>query len=157
MLQSDRNIGAVLSLIRFSDPLAPSENLLSAAVRVLRSPHVIMPYPCKDLKEWSERCAALGLAEAPAVELPVQSGMDRSPYSVKRTHASLTRSPSYNAPRGAQRPATVPAKEPGGYERCAFSSATNSWSGVKGRFLMAVSRKCCSLQLRRCVTVPTAL
>jgi hypothetical protein len=33
-----------------------------------------MPHPYKDLKEWSERCAALGLAEAPAVELPVQSG-----------------------------------------------------------------------------------
>jgi hypothetical protein len=64
----------VLSLIRVSDPPAPSENLLLAAVRVLRSPHVIMPHPYKDLKEWSERCAALGLAEAPAVELPVQSG-----------------------------------------------------------------------------------
>ena len=72
VLRSGRNIRAVLSLIRVSDPPAPSENLLLAAVRVLRSPHVIMPHPCKDLEEWSERCAALGLAEAPVEAVEVR-------------------------------------------------------------------------------------
>jgi hypothetical protein len=59
VLRSGRNIRAVLSLIRVSDPPKQSENLLLAAVRLLQSPHVIMPHPCKDLKEWSERCRGI--------------------------------------------------------------------------------------------------
>ena len=61
--RSGRSIRSVLSLVRVSDPLTPSENLLLAAVRVLRSPHVIMPHLCKDLEEWTSRCAAAGLHE----------------------------------------------------------------------------------------------
>ena len=60
VLRSGRNIRAVLSLVRVSDPPAPSENLLLAAVRVLRSPHVIMPHPCKTLEEWDERYGYTG-------------------------------------------------------------------------------------------------
>jgi hypothetical protein len=44
-------------------------------------------------------------------------------------------------PPGADGSKHVPAKEPGGHERCALSSDPNSGHGVKGRFLMAVSRK----------------
>jgi hypothetical protein len=64
-VRSGRSIRSVLSLVRVSDPPTPSENLLLGAVRLLRSPHVIMPHPCKDLEEWTQRCAALGLTTAP--------------------------------------------------------------------------------------------
>jgi hypothetical protein len=61
--RSGRSIRSVLSLVRVSDPPTPSEKLLLAAVSLLRSPHVIMPHPCKDLEEWTQRCAAQGLIE----------------------------------------------------------------------------------------------
>jgi hypothetical protein len=62
-LRSGRSIRSVLSLVRVNDPPTPSETLLLAAVRLLRSPHAIMPHPCKDLEEWTKRCA-IGLREA---------------------------------------------------------------------------------------------
>lgn len=62
-LRSGRSVRSVLSLVRVSDPRTPSEKLLLEAVRLLRSPHVIMPHPCKDLEEWTQRCAAIGLRE----------------------------------------------------------------------------------------------
>ena len=37
----------MLSLDRLSEPPTKSEQLLLAAVRLLRSPHVIMPHACK--------------------------------------------------------------------------------------------------------------
>jgi hypothetical protein len=65
-VRSGRNPRAVLSLVRVSDPPTKSEQLLLSAVRLLRSPHVIMPHLCKDVDEWTQRCAALGLAESRA-------------------------------------------------------------------------------------------
>jgi hypothetical protein len=56
-LRSGREIRAVLRLIRVSDPPTPSEKLLLAAVRLLRSPHAIMPYPCQTVGEWMQRYA----------------------------------------------------------------------------------------------------
>ena len=58
-LRSGRGIRAVLSLIRVSDPPTQSENLLLAALRLLRSPHVIMPHPCATFDEWLARYAPL--------------------------------------------------------------------------------------------------
>lgn len=51
-LRSGRPIRAVLSLIRLSDPPTQAERLLLAAVRLLRSPHAIMPHPCSSMDEW---------------------------------------------------------------------------------------------------------
>ena len=56
-LRSGRRIRAVLSLVRVSDPRTQSENLLLAAVRLLRSPHVIMPHACTSIEEWRARYA----------------------------------------------------------------------------------------------------
>jgi hypothetical protein len=66
-IRSGRSVRSVLSLVRVSDPRTQSENLLLAAVRLLRSPHVIMPHPCDDLKAWTRRCDAAGLHERDAV------------------------------------------------------------------------------------------
>ena len=63
-IRSGRSIRSVLSLVRVSNPPTPSENLLLAAVRLLRSPHVIMPHPCKDLEEWTRQCSTQGLRVA---------------------------------------------------------------------------------------------
>ena len=56
-LRSGRRLRAVLSLVRVSDPPTQSENLLLTAVRLLRSPHVIMPQACQSIGEWLERYA----------------------------------------------------------------------------------------------------
>jgi hypothetical protein len=54
-LRSGRTPRAVLSLIRLSNPPTQSERLLLAAVRLLRSPHAIMPHPCRTVGEWTQR------------------------------------------------------------------------------------------------------
>lgn len=64
-LRSGRHVRAVLSLIRVSDPPTQSETLLLAAVRVLRSPHAIMPHPCKTMDEWTQRFASTLGATSP--------------------------------------------------------------------------------------------
>jgi hypothetical protein len=56
-LRSGRDVRSVLSLVRVSTPPTPSERLLLAAVRVLRSPHAIMPHPCATAEEWLARYA----------------------------------------------------------------------------------------------------
>jgi hypothetical protein len=56
-LRSGRSPRAVLSLVRFSDPPTKSEQLLLSAVRLLRSPHAIMPHPCATSEEWLARYA----------------------------------------------------------------------------------------------------
>jgi hypothetical protein len=56
-LRSGRTARAVLSLIRLSDPRTQPERLVLAAIRLLRSPHAIMPHPCKTIEEWRERYA----------------------------------------------------------------------------------------------------
>jgi hypothetical protein len=53
-LRSGRPVRSVLSLIRLSDPPTQREQLLLAAVRLLKSPHAIMPQPCT-LQEWLAR------------------------------------------------------------------------------------------------------
>jgi hypothetical protein len=56
-LRSDRSPRAVLSLVRVSDPPIQSEKLLLAALRLLRSPHAIMPHPCKSIQDWLAKYA----------------------------------------------------------------------------------------------------
>jgi hypothetical protein len=58
-LRSGRSLRAVLSLVRLSDPPTSSEKLILTAVRLLRSPHVIMPHPCRSMDEWLARYAPL--------------------------------------------------------------------------------------------------
>ena len=58
-LRSGRSLRAVLSLVRLSQPPTKSEQLLLAAVHVLRSPHAIMPHACKTIEEWRARYAQL--------------------------------------------------------------------------------------------------
>jgi hypothetical protein len=59
-LRSGRTARAVLSLIRLSDPPTQPERLVLAAIRLLRSPHAIMPQPCKTIEEWRMRYGAIG-------------------------------------------------------------------------------------------------
>lgn len=54
--RSGRSVRSVLSVVRPSDPPVPSEKRLLAAVRVLGSPHAIMPQPCT-MEEWLDRYA----------------------------------------------------------------------------------------------------
>jgi len=54
-VRSGRTVRGVLSLIRLSEPPTPQERLLLAALHTLRSPHAIMPHPCKTMEEWRER------------------------------------------------------------------------------------------------------
>ena len=54
-IRSGRTARAVLSLVRVSEPPTPPERLVLSAVRLLRSPHVIMPHPCATLDEWIAR------------------------------------------------------------------------------------------------------
>jgi hypothetical protein len=54
-LRSGKSLRGVLSLVRVSNPPTPSERLLLAAVRVLKSPHVIMPQRCYTMAEWCHR------------------------------------------------------------------------------------------------------
>lgn len=42
----------MLSLIRLSQPPTEAEKLLLASMRLLRSPHVIMPHRCRSTQEW---------------------------------------------------------------------------------------------------------
>jgi hypothetical protein len=56
-LRSSRSLRAVLSLVRVSEPPTKSEQLLLSALRLLRSPHAIMPHPCATFEEWLERYA----------------------------------------------------------------------------------------------------
>jgi hypothetical protein len=56
-LRTGRPVRAVLSLVRLSDPPAPSERLILAALQLLHSPHAIMPHPCRSMEEWLERYA----------------------------------------------------------------------------------------------------
>ena len=54
-LRSGRSLRAVLSLVRVSDPPTKSEQLLLSALRLLQSPHAIMPHECKGIEEWLAR------------------------------------------------------------------------------------------------------
>ena len=54
-LRSGRSLRAVLSLVRLSQPPTKSEQLLLTAVRLLRSPHAIVPHPCATFDEWLAR------------------------------------------------------------------------------------------------------
>jgi hypothetical protein len=56
-LRSGRPLRAVLSLVRITDPPTQPEKLLLAAVRLLGSPHAIMPHRCKSLQEWLAKYA----------------------------------------------------------------------------------------------------
>jgi hypothetical protein len=56
-LRSGRTARAVLSVVRMSEPPTQPERRVLAAVRLLRSPHVIMPHPCNSMKEWLTRYA----------------------------------------------------------------------------------------------------
>jgi len=56
-LGSGRPLRAVLSLVRVSHPPTPREELLLAAVHLLRSPHAIMPHPCATMDQWRKRYA----------------------------------------------------------------------------------------------------
>jgi hypothetical protein len=56
-LRSGRSPRAVLSLVRVSEPPTKSEQLLLSALRLLRSPHAIMPHPCLTAEEWLARYA----------------------------------------------------------------------------------------------------
>jgi hypothetical protein len=56
-LRSGRHLRAVLSLVRLSDPSAPSEKLILAALQLLHSPHAIMPHRCRSIDEWLARYA----------------------------------------------------------------------------------------------------
>ena len=56
-LRSGRSLRAVLSLVRVSEPPTKSEQLLLSALRLLRSPHAIMPHPCVTSEEWLARYA----------------------------------------------------------------------------------------------------
>jgi hypothetical protein len=56
-LRSGRSLRAVLSLVRVSEPPTKSEQLLLLALRLLRSPHAIMPHPCATFEEWLARYA----------------------------------------------------------------------------------------------------
>jgi hypothetical protein len=54
-LRSGRSLRAVLTLVRVSRPPAKSEQLLLSAVRLLQSPHAIMPHRCNSVEEWRAR------------------------------------------------------------------------------------------------------
>jgi hypothetical protein len=56
-LRSGRSLRAVLTVVRVSQPPTKSEQRLLAAIRLLRSPHAIMPHACKSIEEWRERYA----------------------------------------------------------------------------------------------------
>ena len=51
-VRSGRSARSVLSLVRVSEPPTQPESLLLAAVRLLRSPHAIMPHACATFDEW---------------------------------------------------------------------------------------------------------
>jgi hypothetical protein len=53
-VRTHRLLRDVLSLVRVSNPPTPAERLLLAAVRLLKSPHAIMPQPCT-MEEWRAR------------------------------------------------------------------------------------------------------
>lgn len=59
LLRSGRSLRAVLSLVRVSNPPTRSEAILLAAVRLLRSPHAIMPQKCATMAEWRDRYALI--------------------------------------------------------------------------------------------------
>jgi hypothetical protein len=56
-LRTGRQLRAVLSFVRLSDPPTATEQLVLAAIRLLRSPHVILPAKCTTIDEWRERYA----------------------------------------------------------------------------------------------------
>lgn len=56
-LRSGRGVRAVLTLFRISDPPTKSEQLVLSALRLLRSPHAIMPHVCSSIEEWRKRYA----------------------------------------------------------------------------------------------------
>lgn len=56
-LRSGRGIRAVLSVVRVSEPPTKSEQLVLKALRLLRSPHAIMPHICNSIEEWRARYA----------------------------------------------------------------------------------------------------
>ena len=56
-IRSGRNIRAVLTLVRVNDPPTKSEQLRLSALRLLRSPHAIIPHPCATAEEWLARYA----------------------------------------------------------------------------------------------------
>ena len=56
-LRTGRSLRAVLTVVRLSHPPTKSEQLLLTAVRLLRSPHAIMPHPCATVEEWLEQYA----------------------------------------------------------------------------------------------------
>jgi hypothetical protein len=56
-LRSGRSLRSVLTLVWVSDPPATPEQLLLQALRLLRSPHAIMPHPCMNVEEWTARYA----------------------------------------------------------------------------------------------------
>jgi hypothetical protein len=56
-LRSGRGVRAVLSLVRVSEPPSKSEELVLLALRLLRSPHAIMPNVCSSIEEWRQRYA----------------------------------------------------------------------------------------------------
>jgi hypothetical protein len=58
-LRSGRSLRAVLTLVRVSNPPTNAEQLLLSAVRLLRSPHTIMPHPCVTMDEWRMRYAPI--------------------------------------------------------------------------------------------------
>ena len=74
-LRSGRTPRAVLSLIRLSHPPTPSERLLLEAIRLLRSPHVIMPHACATFGDWLARYAPSSKQEKPhsGPHVPVDS------------------------------------------------------------------------------------
>ena len=47
-----RSPRSVLSVVRVSEPPTNAERLVLAAVRLLKSPHVIMPHHCETADEW---------------------------------------------------------------------------------------------------------
>jgi hypothetical protein len=54
-VRSGRTARAVLSIVRMSEPPTQPEGRILAAVRLLRSPHVITPHPCATFDDWFAR------------------------------------------------------------------------------------------------------
>jgi hypothetical protein len=71
-LRSGRSPRSVLSLVRVSHPPTKSEQLLLSAVRLLRSPHAIMPHSCAQMEEWLARYAEV-ICAAPLPDVRVAS------------------------------------------------------------------------------------
>jgi len=58
-IRSGRSIRSALTVVRVSNPPTRSEELLLAAVRLLKSPHAIMPHKCPTVDEWLARYTQL--------------------------------------------------------------------------------------------------